>query len=51
MKNFEIENLDYLKLVELENISGGGFWKDLGFLFGRGYDTHDYKGGEWSAWG
>jgi hypothetical protein len=51
MINFEIKNMYFLETEELKKISGGGFYKDLGLWVGSFYDTHNYKGGEWSAWG
>lgn len=55
MENTEKENqisfiLD-LKFGELHSISGGGFFKDLGYMVGSFYDIHHYKGGEWNSWG
>ena len=53
MENIENQNsfILNLKLGELENILGGGFFRDLGNWVGTFYDTHDYKGGEWNSWG
>ena len=61
MKNFEIENLYHIEKDEVEQISGGDFWKDLGYFLGTQYDSHHckhdklphaiYIGGKWSQWG